>query len=69
MDEEKPSFWIKDNRILLSILFGISGTVFLLLFLDSHYKKLSPQTTIPQTSIGELLKEIKDSLKNINPKQ
>lgn len=36
-----PSFWINDNRILLSILFGISGIIFFLLFMDSHYKSIS----------------------------
>lgn len=31
---------ISDNRTLLSILFGLSGIVFFLLFLDSHYQNL-----------------------------
>lgn len=39
-DREEPSFWIEDNRIVMSILFGISGILFFMLLLDSHYKTL-----------------------------
>jgi hypothetical protein len=39
-EDEIHGFWIYDNRILLSILFGLSGIIFLLLFLDSHYKEM-----------------------------
>lgn len=38
--ELENSWWINDNRILLSILFGCSGMLFFLLFLDSHYKNM-----------------------------
>lgn len=31
---------INDNRITLSILFGIGGLLFLMLFLDSHFKEM-----------------------------
>lgn len=30
----------EDNRVTISILFGIGGLLFLLLFLDSHYKEM-----------------------------
>lgn len=33
-------FWIQDNRIVISALFGIGALLFLILFLDSHYKAL-----------------------------
>ena len=32
-----------NNKLALSILFGISGIVFFLLFLDSHYKHIQNQ--------------------------
>lgn len=32
---------IKDNRIILSVLFGFSGFIFFLLFADSHMKKIN----------------------------
>lgn len=31
---------LKNNRIILSFLFGLSGLLFFLLFLDSHYKEM-----------------------------
>lgn len=37
----KMMFSIQDNRITLSILFGIGGLLFLMLFLDSHFKEMN----------------------------
>jgi succinate dehydrogenase/fumarate reductase cytochrome b subunit len=56
---EKPSFWINDNRILLSILFGISGIIFFVLFLDSHYKTLinTKHIDIQNAQFGKAIKE------------
>lgn len=31
---------VNDNRIVISILFGIGFLIFIFLFLDSHYKEL-----------------------------
>lgn len=35
------TFWIKDNRIVISVLYALGGFLFLFLFLDSHYKELN----------------------------
>ncbi len=50
-EEDKPGFWIKDNRILLGVLFGLSSLIFLLLFIDSHKK--AQQSTINTTTAAE----------------
>lgn len=51
---------ITDNRIILSILFGISGIVFFVLFLDSHYKNMKAATSkiLEDASIGENFKKL-----------
>lgn len=36
--------WLNNNRIRLAVLFGISGLLFFLLLLDSHYKNIREQT-------------------------
>jgi hypothetical protein len=43
--------YLKNNRIILSVLFGLGGILFILLFLDSHYKNLAnAKTTSVSTS-------------------
>ena len=34
------NFVLKDNRIVISFLFGLGGILFLFLFIDSHYKEV-----------------------------
>lgn len=48
---------IKDNRIVLSILFGLSGAIFFLLFLDSHYQTLkkAKNDILKQAELGKAL--------------
>lgn len=50
---------ITDNRIILSILFGISGIIFFVLFLDSHYKnmKAASSSILDDASLGKELKK------------
>ena len=39
-NEQESLLGITDSRITLSILFGISGIIFFILFMDSHYKNM-----------------------------
>lgn len=58
-EEEKPGFWIKDNRILLGVLFGFSALIFFMLFIDSHKK--AQKSTIINTTISEKLQSAQKS--------
>lgn len=46
---------LNDNRIVISVLFGIGGILFLFLFLDSHYKELNKA----KLKFGSKMKKIK----------
>ncbi len=39
-NEQTNLIGITDSRITLSILFGVSGIIFFILFMDSHYKNM-----------------------------
>jgi hypothetical protein len=67
--EAKNRLWLNDNRIILSILFGMSGLIFLVLMLDSHYKSIKRETMtgVLKGAFGSkntmsILKEIKNKL-------
>jgi hypothetical protein len=74
MDNEKTTLQhvISNNRIILCVLFGISGLIFFILLMDSHFKaidknnKLKIQITDKSNEMYKKLNEIIKNLKNLN---
>jgi hypothetical protein len=67
--EAKNHLWLNDNRIILSILFGLSGLIFIMLLLDSHYKTIKRESmagmikgAFGSKNTTNILKEIKNKI-------